>query len=173
MEEARYLLEKVSRACYHHVKREKNKTLKLLSNFTLVFEIFYLTAKHLFAIDATDLGWNQVRSYLAKEGIAAEVEVHCTTGIELFAWCLAMSHHQNSVKRTETAALMLYMSMLCTLGLSFRCRLAFKVKEDKGKQLVHLLFCSQTCPHKELQASKNNYNDIGKVSALLEIPQTY
>lgn len=80
MEEARCLLGKVSRACHQRMKRE-NKPLKLLSNLILVIEIFSLAAKHLFMMDATELGWNQAISCLAKEGIAAEVEVHCTTGV--------------------------------------------------------------------------------------------
>lgn len=44
-------------------------------------KIFYFTTKHLFVIDATELGWNQATNYLAKDGIAAAVEVHCTTAI--------------------------------------------------------------------------------------------
>lgn len=62
------------------MKRQKNKPLNLHSNLILVTEVFYLTTEHLFVIDATELCWNQAMSYLAKEGIAAEVEVHCTTG---------------------------------------------------------------------------------------------
>lgn len=73
-----------------------------------------------------------------------------------------MSHHQNSVKRTETAALTLYMSMLCTVGPPCKCRLAFKVKEGKeGKQLAYLLVCTQTYPPEELQASKDNHILLG------------
>ena len=63
------------------MKREKNEPPKLLSDLILVTEIFYLTTRHLFVIDATELGWNQATSYLANESIAAEVEVHCTTGV--------------------------------------------------------------------------------------------
>lgn len=81
MEEARCLLGKISRACHHRMKREKNKPLKLLSNSILVIEIFSLPAKHLFMMDATELGWNRAIRCLAKEGVAAEVEVHCTTGV--------------------------------------------------------------------------------------------
>lgn len=96
-----------------------------------MFEIFSLTTKHLFEIDAAELGCDEAMGYLAEEGVAAEVEVHCTTEVELFPSCLALSHHQNSVRRTETAALMLSMSILCTLGLPFKGRLAFK-EDNEG-----------------------------------------
>lgn len=85
----------------------------------------------MFAIDAAELGCNEAMAYLAEEGVAAEVEVHCSTEVELFPSCLAVSHHQNSVRRTETAVLMLYMSILCTLGPPFKGRLAFK-EDNKG-----------------------------------------
>lgn len=94
-------------------------------------EIFSLTIKHLFETDAAELGCNEAVRYSAEEGVAAEVEVHCTTEVELFPSCLAVSHHQNSVRRTKTAALMLYMSILCTLGPPFKGRLAFK-EDNKG-----------------------------------------
>lgn len=94
-------------------------------------EIFSLSTQCLFAIDAAELGCNEAMGYLAEEGVAAEMEVHCTTEVELFPSCLAVSHHQNSVRRTETAALMLYMSILCTLGPPFKGRLTFK-EDNEG-----------------------------------------
>jgi len=58
---------------------------------------------------------------------------------------------------------MLYVSLLCTLEHPFKSRLAYKVKEYKaGKQLTHLLVCTQTRLLKELQASKNNHILLGE-----------
>lgn len=113
----------------HKMREEATKSTSQLD--LLVVEIFSPTTKHLFVMDEAELGCNEAMGYLAWEDVAAEVEVHCTTEVELFPLCLAASHHHNSVRRTETAALILYMSILCSLGPPFKGRLAFK-EDNEG-----------------------------------------